>query len=226
MTAELVRRGYGESGDRGCCGAAISSACCASPRTPRSEARCACRMARRCRASARAPGTWASGGGANGAQEVAALRLGHRARHDADRHGRDVWRRRRRGGGRRGDRRASATRVFLVSKVYPHNASRRGRAGRLRAQPASGCGPTGSTSICCTGAAACRSPRRWRRSSGCARPARSATGACRTSTPTTWRSSGAARRRRMRREPGALQPRRARHRVRPAALVRARTACR
>ena len=52
--------------------------------------------------------------------------------------------------------------VFLVSKVYPHNASRTRRGRRLRAQPASGCAPTASTSICCTGAARCRWPRPWR----------------------------------------------------------------
>ena len=51
--------------------------------------------------------------------------------------------------------------AFLVSKVYPHNASRRGAVAacerslrRLRTDR--------STSISCIGGALCRSPRRWR----------------------------------------------------------------
>jgi diketogulonate reductase-like aldo/keto reductase len=60
-------------------------------------------------------------------------------------------------------------RVFLVSKVYPHNASRRGVQ------------------------AACeQSLKRWKRRSQASRPcggrAKSATGASATSTPTIWRS--------------------------------------
>ena len=49
--------------------------------------------------------------------------------------------------------------VFLVSKVYPHNAG--ARAWSPPASAACGdCAPIGSTSICCTGGAAFRSPRR------------------------------------------------------------------
>ena len=84
--------------------------------------------------------------------------------------------------------RPCATGVFLVSKVYPHNAQPQGRARGLRAQPA-----------------AARTDRldlyllHWRGSiplaetvdgfeRAASRPARSATGASATSTPTTWRS--------------------------------------
>ena len=59
----------------------------------------------------------------------------HRARHDPDRHGRDVRQ-------RRAPRRSSAEapkglrdRLFIVSKVLPHNASRTRRRRGLRAQP-------------------------------------------------------------------------------------------
>ena len=92
------------------------------------------------RRSARAPGRSARasaspsrGGGGDAA--------GHRARHDADRHRRDVRRRRCRavvGQAIAGQR----ERVFVVSKVYPHNASRSGAPaacgrslGRLRHRP-------------------------------------------------------------------------------------------
>lgn len=57
-------------------------------------------------------GTWYIDNG----DRASAIRT--RSRHDPHRHGGDV--RQRRGGGRRGDR------VFLVSKVLPGNASRRG----------------------------------------------------------------------------------------------------
>ena len=72
-------------------------------------------------------GTWHMGerGGAAKA-EVAATEAGHRSRHDADRHRRDVRQRRRRGDGGRRDRRGQRDRLFIVSKVYPHNASRSG----------------------------------------------------------------------------------------------------
>ena len=49
----------------------------------------------------------------------------HRTGDDADRYRRDVRRGRRRGRGRRGYR-GTPRKVFLVSKVYPHNASRKG----------------------------------------------------------------------------------------------------
>ncbi len=47
--------------------------------------------------------------------------------------------------------------VFVVSKVYPHNASAAGHDRRVRAQPRAARAPTVSISICCTGAAAFRS---------------------------------------------------------------------
>ena len=53
--------------------------------------------------------------------------------------------------------------VFLVDKVLPGNATRRGTVDACdAASPA--CAPTGSTCTCCTGAGRCRLPRRWRRS--------------------------------------------------------------
>jgi aryl-alcohol dehydrogenase-like predicted oxidoreductase len=51
--------------------------------------------------------------------------------------------------------------VFLVSKVYPHNASRREHCPRA-IEACDGLGLTGLTSICSIGAAACRFPRQWR----------------------------------------------------------------
>lgn len=45
--------------------------------------------------------------------------------------------------------------VFLVSKAYPQNASRE-RLPKPARRACSGSGPTGSTSTCCTGAAASR----------------------------------------------------------------------
>ena len=54
--------------------------------------------------------------------------------------------------------------LFIVSKVYPHNASRAGVPGGVRAQPEAACASTASTCTCCTGPATIRCPRRWRRS--------------------------------------------------------------
>ena len=56
---------------------------------------------------------------------IAALPPGHRSRHDPCRHRGDVWFGQSRRDGRRGDCR-EADQVFLVSKVLPENASRRG----------------------------------------------------------------------------------------------------
>ena len=72
-------------------------------------------------------GTWHMGESRRrAAEEAAALRARHRSRHDPDRHRRDVRQRRRRGDRRRGRRRAGATRLFIVSKVLPYNASQQG----------------------------------------------------------------------------------------------------
>ena len=97
-------------------------------------ARSHCRTAPRSRPSARAPGTWARAGAA-AAEEADALRLGidlgMTLIDTAEMYG---------DGGAETGRRArpspaSRDRVFIVSKVYPHNASRARRAGGLRAQP-------------------------------------------------------------------------------------------
>jgi diketogulonate reductase-like aldo/keto reductase len=53
--------------------------------------------------------------------------------------------------------------VFLVSKVYPHNASRRSMPKSCE-RACGGCRSTPSTCTCCTGPAACRWRRRWKRS--------------------------------------------------------------
>ena len=79
-------------------------------------------------------GTWRMGEAADACRaEVAAVRPRTRDRLPGHRHRRDVWRRRRRKGRRGGPRRCAARRlhcvreeVFIVSKVYPHNASRAG----------------------------------------------------------------------------------------------------
>ena len=69
-------------------------------------------------------------------------------------------------------------------------------AARAQLPPAraacAGSAPTGSTSTCCTGRAACPMPRPSRRSSGCAPTARSPIGASAISIATTW-STGPAR---------------------------------
>jgi hypothetical protein len=65
--------------------------------------------------------------------------------------------------------------LFLVGKAYPR--MRRGPGWNARAMRASrGSASTGLTSICCTGAGACRSPRPSRRWSGWSQPARSCAG--------------------------------------------------
>ena len=96
--------------------------------------------------------------------EVAAVRARHRHGLPPDRHRRDVRRGRRRRGGRPGRRPGAALRamcmrqeLFIVSKVYPHNASRRARAACDRSRRRLGW----STSICtcCTGAASIRWPK-------------------------------------------------------------------
>ena len=109
--------------------------------------------------------------------------------------------------------------VFLVSKVLPRNATRARDDRGLRAQPAAA--RTDRLDLYLLhwrGSAPARGDDRGVRGAG-ATPARSATGASATSTPTTWTSS-------MRRpggdavadQPGALQPRAPRDRVRPAAV--------
>ncbi len=111
-------------------------------------------------------GTWHMGEGhAPAAQEADALRLGldlgMTLIDTAEMYGD--------GGAERVVGRAIAGRprdqIVLVSKVLPSNAS---RAGVPRACAASlkRLGTATSTSTSCTGRAACRSPRRWRRSSG------------------------------------------------------------
>ena len=180
--------------------------------------------AKPCRRSARAPGTWATAPRTR-ADEVAALQARARPRHDADRHRRDVRRRRRRGvvgeaiAGRRDE-------VFLVSKVLPSHASRDG-----------------------TIAACERSLRRlgtdridlyllhWRGSYALADTLAGFEALQKAGQDPPLgrqqlrrrRHGGAARRRAAQAcagQPGALQPHPARHRVRPAAVVGARTAFR
>ena len=79
--------------------------------------------------------------------------------------------------------------VFLVSKVYPHNASREGAIAacerslrRLK--------PTGSTFIFCIGAVAFRLTRPWRRSRRSSNPARFGTTASVIWTSRTCRNCG------------------------------------
>jgi diketogulonate reductase-like aldo/keto reductase len=66
--------------------------------------------------------------------------------------------------------------VFLVSKVYPHNAApramRRSCEASLRRL-----GVDTSTCTCCTGRVTCRCRTRWKASRRCGATARSATGA-------------------------------------------------
>jgi diketogulonate reductase-like aldo/keto reductase len=83
--------------------------------------------------------------------------------------------------------------VFVVSKVYPHNASAKGTITACDRSLARLAHRIASISICCTGAAAIRSPKRSMHSSACAPRARSCAGACRTSTSPTWTSFVAAR---------------------------------
>jgi aldehyde reductase len=66
--------------------------------------------------------------------------------------------------------------VFIVTKVYPHHASR-GAMQRACDNSLRGCGRRRSTCTCCTGRARCRSTRPCRRSRRCSATARSATGA-------------------------------------------------
>ncbi len=136
------------------CGAAISCACCG--RAEESRRRDAHRAAAgRHRGAGARPGHLAHGRERDRAatEEAAALRLGidlgmtliDTAEMYAD------------GGAEEVVAEAIAGQrdeVFIVSKVYPHNATRARRAGRVRAQPEAAAAPTGSTSICCTGAAA------------------------------------------------------------------------
>ena len=71
--------------------------------------------------------------------------------------------------------------VFLVSKVYPHNASRR-VCRRPASAACAGSVAKPSTSTCCTGRAGIRWRKPSKPSSGCATRARSCAGACPTST--------------------------------------------
>ena len=59
--------------------------------------------------------------------------------------------------------------LFIVSKVLPSQRELRRDDPRVRGVAASACGSTTSTATCCTGAAACRSPRRCARSSSWSR---------------------------------------------------------
>ena len=78
-------------------------------------------------------GTWHIGRGAPSASRRApSFADGHRPRDDADRHRGDVRRGRHRAARRRGHRRP-AREVFLVSKVLPSHATRRGTIAACRA---------------------------------------------------------------------------------------------
>ena len=86
-------------------------------------------------------------------------------------------------GGRRGE-------IFLVSKVLPQHATRRGTVSACEASLRRLRHGSSRPAICCTGAARCRSTRRseaFERAR--ARREKSGTGASATSTSTTWRSS-------------------------------------
>ena len=80
--------------------------------------------------------------------------------------------------------------VFVVSKVYPHNAEPIGAPSPPAIAAASASGSTRSTSICCTGVAACRCRKPSRHSRRSAIATRSAAGASATSTSTTCPSCG------------------------------------
>ena len=139
-----------------------------------------------------------------------------------DRHRRDVRRRRepRSSSARRSP--AAATRCSWSARCCPHNATRDGHDRRLRAQPARGSAPTGSTSTSCTGAArvplaetvagvrrrcsAAGKIRHWGVSNFDVGDMKELLAVCRAATPCADR-------------PGALQPRAPRHRVGPAAVA-------
>ena len=124
-----------------------------------------------------------------------------RTRRPDDRHRRDVWRRERRGDRRRGDRRPPR-RCLSGEQVLSAPRGREDDAGGLQAESRRGWAWIGSTATCCTGGVACRSRKRWRRSSASCSRAASCAGACRTSTSTTWTSCA--------RSPAAIAARRTR----------------
>ena len=112
-------------------------------------------------------------------------------------------------------------RVFVVTKVYPHNASRARRGRRVRAQPEAAADRRDRPLSAALARRARRSPRRWRRSRRCGRPGKiRALGRVqlrpRRHGGTGGRPGGGA----CAAESGALQPRAPRHRVRSAAVVR------
>ena len=115
-----------------------------------------CRRALSQRPGSRSPligqGTWhfERGAAADRGRDAALARP--RPRHDPHRHRRDV----RRGAAEEIVGEAIAGRrdeVFLVSKVLPQNASRRGHDRRPASARSRASAPTGSTATCCTGAA-------------------------------------------------------------------------
>ena len=156
------------------------------------------------------------------ADEIAALQmavdLGMTVVDTAEMYGR----RRRRRARRRGARRIAASEIFLVSKVLPQHATRRGTIAVLRGQPS----PAEDRPARPVPAALARQRAAGRNARGvraaASATARFATGASATSTSTTWKSSRRSTMRgrlACRGQPGALQPDAPRHRVRPAAVV-------
>ena len=148
----------------------------------------------------------------------------HRARHDADRHRRDVRRGRDRELARRGAAGSARPRVSGQSKAYPQNAGaarlRRACEGSLKRLKTDR-----STSTCCTGAAPCRWPRpstAWRR---CASRQDRRLGRQQFRRR---RHGGSARgrRRRLRDQPDSLQSDPPRAGIRPSAAHATSVACR
>ncbi len=112
--------------------------------------------------------------------------------------------------------------VFVVSKVYPHNAGRTGGSRRVRSQPPASPARYRSTSICCTGEAAFRCRKRSRHSRRCAIATRSVAGASATSMSTICPSCGRCKGgERMRHQPDLLLADRARPGRRTAAMAAA-----
>jgi aryl-alcohol dehydrogenase-like predicted oxidoreductase len=91
----------------------------------------------------------------------------------------------------------AATTVFIVSKVYPHNAGAKSAIAAC-ARSLKRLAPIASIAICCTGAAAFRWPKRSGVRALRPRRARSSAGASPISTSTTWTSLGTPRRRTLR----------------------------
>ena len=151
---------------------------------------------------------------------------GHRSRHDADRHRRDVRRRRLGGGGGRGHRRA-ARRCSWSARSIRTTPRARGVAAACERSLQAAAAPIASTSICCTGAAARRWPKPSRRSRRCAKAGKIRHwGVSNFDAADMEELVERAGRHGVRDRPGAVQSRAPRHRIRSAALVRASAACR